>query len=29
MTLVASGPQEEDVAWIWNEILDPHLAFWQ
>lgn len=27
--LVASAPGEEDVAWIWNEILDPQLVFWQ
>jgi hypothetical protein len=26
--LVASGPGEEDIAWIWHEILDPQLVFW-
>jgi hypothetical protein len=27
--LVANGPREEDMAWIWKEILDPQLVFWQ
>jgi hypothetical protein len=27
--LVASAPGEKDMAWIWNEILDPKLVFWQ
>jgi hypothetical protein len=27
--LVASVPAEKDVAWIWSEILDPQLVFWQ
>jgi hypothetical protein len=26
--LVANGPREEDMAWIWKEILDPQLVFW-
>jgi hypothetical protein len=26
--LVASAPGEEDMAWIWSEILDPQLVFW-
>jgi hypothetical protein len=27
--LVASVPREKDMAWIWSEILDPQLVFWQ
>jgi hypothetical protein len=26
--LIASAPSEEDLAWIWKEILDPRLVFW-
>ncbi len=27
--LAASKPGEEDMAWIWKEILDPQLVFRQ
>jgi hypothetical protein len=25
---VARGPNHEEVAWVWNNILDPNLVFW-
>jgi hypothetical protein len=27
--LIAGTPRERDMAWIWEEILDPQLVFWR